>query len=48
LIKEVTKNVSPNTKVTEFVDRATVPAAGLYFVSLTTGGMNATQKMIVD
>jgi hypothetical protein len=48
LIKEVTKNVSPNTKVTEFVDRATMPAAGLYFVSLTTGGMNATQKMIVD
>jgi hypothetical protein len=48
LIKEVTKNVSPNSKVIEFIDRDTIPAAGLYFVSLTTGGMNVTQKMTVN
>ena len=48
LIKEVSKNVSPNTKIIEFVDRTLMPSAGLYFVTLTTGGMNVTQKMTVN
>ena len=47
VVFETAKTVTPNTSNTEFISRSDMPVAGLYFVTLTTGGTSSTRKMII-
>jgi hypothetical protein len=47
LVTEVL-TVSPGSTNQVFISRSLVPSAGLYFVTLTTGGTSTTRKMVVQ
>lgn len=47
VVYRANRDFAANTRITEFVSRETVPAAGLYFVTLTNGGNTVTRKLVV-
>jgi hypothetical protein len=47
VIFEANKTFPSNSVEQEAVPRSVTPAAGMYFVTITIDGMNATQKLVV-
>ncbi len=47
LIAKQTRNVGVNTQMNEFISRESLPAAGVYMVTLINGSYTTVQKMVV-
>lgn len=47
VVLDVAKDMAPNVSNKEFIARSAMPSAGMYFVTLTTGGSSVTQKMVI-